>query len=88
MGTGYRFEKQASQKPLGAGLPGPPLVPAAATPGPGAPAAGVPIPGAPFPVLAAVAILFLETFVAGLQAYVFTLLVASVIGQIRTAEGH
>ena len=30
----------------------------------------------------------LEMFVAFLQAYVFTLLVASFIGQIRTAEGH
>ena len=34
----------------------------------------------------AVGIMVLELFVAFLQAYVFTLLVASFIGQIRTAE--
>jgi F-type H+-transporting ATPase subunit a len=41
-----------------------------------------------FPLLMAVAIMGLELFVAFLQAYVFTLLVASFIGQIRTVEGH
>jgi F-type H+-transporting ATPase subunit a len=40
------------------------------------------------PALMAVAIMALELFVALLQAYVFTLLVASFIGQIRTVEGH
>jgi F-type H+-transporting ATPase subunit a len=40
------------------------------------------------PVLMAVAIMCLELFVSFLQAYVFTLLVASFIGQIRTVEGH
>jgi F-type H+-transporting ATPase subunit a len=40
------------------------------------------------PALMAVAIMCLELFVALLQAYVFTLLVASFIGQIRTVEGH
>jgi len=40
------------------------------------------------PVLMAVGIMALELFVAALQAYVFTLLVASFIGQIRTVEGH
>jgi F-type H+-transporting ATPase subunit a len=40
------------------------------------------------PMLMAVAIMMLELFVALLQAYVFTLLVASFIGQIRTVEGH
>jgi len=40
------------------------------------------------PMLMAVAIMALELFVALLQAYVFTLLVASFIGQIRTVEGH
>lgn len=40
------------------------------------------------PALMAVAIMCLEIFVALLQAYVFTLLVASFIGQIRTVEGH
>ena len=40
------------------------------------------------PVVMAVAIMLLELFVAFLQAYVFTLLVASFIGQIRTVEGH
>jgi len=38
------------------------------------------------PVAMAVGIMVLELFVALLQAYVFTLLVASFIGQIRTAE--
>jgi F-type H+-transporting ATPase subunit a len=38
------------------------------------------------PVAMAVGIMLLELFVAFLQAYVFTLLVASFIGQIRTAE--
>jgi F-type H+-transporting ATPase subunit a len=38
------------------------------------------------PVAMAVGIMILELFVALLQAYVFTLLVASFIGQIRTAE--
>ncbi|MEP6495887.1 MAG: F0F1 ATP synthase subunit A [bacterium] len=41
-----------------------------------------------FPLVMAVAIMGLELFVAFLQAYVFTLLVASFIGQIRTVEGH
>ncbi len=40
------------------------------------------------PVVAAVGIMCLELFVAALQAYVFTLLVSSFIGQIRTAEHH
>lgn len=40
------------------------------------------------PVVMAVGIMLLELFVAFLQAYVFTLLVASFIGQIRTVEGH
>jgi F-type H+-transporting ATPase subunit a len=40
------------------------------------------------PVAMAVAIMCLELFVAFLQAYVFTLLVATFIGQIRTAEAH
>jgi len=40
------------------------------------------------PVLMAVGIMCLELFVAFLQAYVFTLLVASFLGQIRTAEHH
>jgi F-type H+-transporting ATPase subunit a len=40
------------------------------------------------PLVMAVAIMALELFVAFLQAYVFTLLVASFIGQIRTVEGH
>jgi F-type H+-transporting ATPase subunit a len=40
------------------------------------------------PVVMAVGIMALEIFVALLQAYVFTLLVASFIGQIRTVEGH
>jgi F-type H+-transporting ATPase subunit a len=40
------------------------------------------------PVAMAVGIMLLELFVAFLQAYVFTLLVASFIGQIRTVEGH
>ncbi|HEX3866593.1 MAG TPA: F0F1 ATP synthase subunit A [Gemmatimonadaceae bacterium] len=40
------------------------------------------------PVAMAVGIMCLELFVAFLQAYVFTLLVASFIGQIRTVEGH
>jgi len=40
------------------------------------------------PVAMAVGIMVLELFVAFLQAYVFTLLVASFIGQIRTAEHH
>jgi F-type H+-transporting ATPase subunit a len=40
------------------------------------------------PLVMAVAIMGLELFVAFLQAYVFTLLVASFIGQIRTVEGH
>jgi F-type H+-transporting ATPase subunit a len=40
------------------------------------------------PVAMAVGIMILELFVALLQAYVFTLLVASFIGQIRTVEGH
>jgi F-type H+-transporting ATPase subunit a len=40
------------------------------------------------PALMAVAIMGLELFVALLQAYVFTLLVSSFIGQIRTVEGH
>lgn len=40
------------------------------------------------PVAMAVGIMLLEIFVAFLQAYVFTLLVASFIGQIRTVEGH
>ena len=40
------------------------------------------------PVAMAVGIMMLELFVAFLQAYVFTLLVASFIGQIRTVEGH
>ncbi len=38
------------------------------------------------PVLMAVGIMVLELFVALLQAYVFTLLVSSFIGQIRTAH--
>ena len=38
------------------------------------------------PVAMAVGIMLLELFVALLQAYVFTLLVSSFIGQIRTAE--
>jgi F-type H+-transporting ATPase subunit a len=40
------------------------------------------------PMVMAVGIMCLELFVAFLQAYVFTLLVASFIGQIRTVEGH
>jgi len=40
------------------------------------------------PFAMAVAIMGLELFVSFLQAYVFTLLVASFIGQIRTVEGH
>ena len=40
------------------------------------------------PVAMAVGIMALEIFVALLQAYVFTLLVSSFIGQIRTVEGH
>jgi F-type H+-transporting ATPase subunit a len=40
------------------------------------------------PVAMAVGIMVLELFVAFLQAYVFTLLVSSFIGQIRTAEHH
>jgi F-type H+-transporting ATPase subunit a len=40
------------------------------------------------PIVAAVGIMCLELFVAALQAYVFTLLVSSFIGQIRTAEHH
>jgi F-type H+-transporting ATPase subunit a len=40
------------------------------------------------PALMAVGIMCLELFVAFLQAYVFTLLVATFIGQIRTAEAH
>jgi F-type H+-transporting ATPase subunit a len=40
------------------------------------------------PLLMAVGIMCLELFVAFLQAYVFTLLVATFIGQIRTAEAH
>jgi F-type H+-transporting ATPase subunit a len=40
------------------------------------------------PVAMAVGIMMLEIFVALLQAYVFTLLVSSFIGQIRTVEGH
>jgi F-type H+-transporting ATPase subunit a len=40
------------------------------------------------PFAMAVAIMALELFVSFLQAYVFTLLVASFIGQIRTVEGH
>jgi F-type H+-transporting ATPase subunit a len=40
------------------------------------------------PVVMAVGIMCLELFVAFLQAYVFTLLVSSFIGQIRTVEGH
>lgn len=40
------------------------------------------------PALMAVGIMLLELFVAFLQAYVFTLLVATFIGQIRTVEGH
>jgi len=40
------------------------------------------------PVAMAVGIMMLELFVALLQAYVFTLLVSSFIGQIRTVEGH
>ena len=40
------------------------------------------------PVAMAVGIMVLELFVALLQAYVFTLLVSSFIGQIRTAEHH
>lgn len=40
------------------------------------------------PVVMAVGIMCLELFVAFLQAYVFTLLVATFIGQIRTAEAH
>jgi F-type H+-transporting ATPase subunit a len=40
------------------------------------------------PVAMAVGIMLLELFVALLQAYVFTLLVSSFIGQIRTVEGH
>jgi len=40
------------------------------------------------PLAMAVGIMILELFVAFLQAYVFTLLVASFIGQIRTVEGH
>jgi len=40
------------------------------------------------PALMAVGIMLLELFVAFLQAYVFTLLVATFIGQIRTAEAH
>ena len=40
------------------------------------------------PIIAAVGIMCLELFVAALQAYVFTLLVSSFIGQIRTAEHH
>jgi F-type H+-transporting ATPase subunit a len=40
------------------------------------------------PVVMAVGIMCLELFVAFLQAYVFTLLVASFLGQIRTAEHH
>jgi F-type H+-transporting ATPase subunit a len=40
------------------------------------------------PVIMAVGIMCLELFVAFLQAYVFTLLVSSFIGQIRTVEGH
>ena len=40
------------------------------------------------PMLMAVAIMGLDLFVAFIQAYVFTLLVASFLGQIRTVEGH
>jgi F-type H+-transporting ATPase subunit a len=40
------------------------------------------------PALMAVGIMLLELFVAFLQAYVFTLLVSTFIGQIRTVEGH
>ncbi|MGH7617879.1 MAG: F0F1 ATP synthase subunit A [Gemmatimonadaceae bacterium] len=40
------------------------------------------------PMLMAVGIMCLELFVAFLQAYVFTLLVSTFIGQIRTAEAH
>jgi F-type H+-transporting ATPase subunit a len=40
------------------------------------------------PALMAVGIMCLELFVAFLQAYVFTLLVSTFIGQIRTAEAH
>ena len=40
------------------------------------------------PIIAAIGIMCLELFVAALQAYVFTLLVSSFIGQIRTAEHH
>jgi len=40
------------------------------------------------PALMAVGIMCLELFVAFLQAYVFTLLVSTFIGQIRTVEGH
>lgn len=38
---------------------------------------------APLPILAVVGIMFLELLVAGLQAFVFTLLVAVFIGQVR-----
>ena len=40
------------------------------------------------PMLMAVGIMCLELFVGFLQAYVFTLLVSTFIGQIRTAEAH
>jgi F-type H+-transporting ATPase subunit a len=40
------------------------------------------------PMLMAVGIMLLELFVGVLQAYVFTLLVSTFIGQIRTVEGH
>lgn len=40
------------------------------------------------PMLMAVGIMLLDLFVAFIQAYVFTLLVASFLGQIRTVEGH
>jgi F-type H+-transporting ATPase subunit a len=40
------------------------------------------------PAAMAVGIMLLELFVGFLQAYVFTLLVATFIGQIRTVEGH
>jgi F-type H+-transporting ATPase subunit a len=41
---------------------------------------------APLPMLAVVGIMFLELLVAGLQAFVFTLLVAVFIGQVRVAH--
>jgi F-type H+-transporting ATPase subunit a len=40
------------------------------------------------PMVMAVGIMLLDLFVAFIQAYVFTLLVASFLGQIRTVEGH